>query len=215
MDVKRAKRRLGALAPAALVVAVPVAAIAVTNAAWSAWAMGALSVAAVWLGTWWALAGTARWIRVSAGVAAVLVSAASLYLGIAVLWPSLASSDGLVSNWAFWGYALFPWLPLVFGGTFATISGKQPGAAPAWPWWLAALIACGLAYPLVGWVTTAFQADDMAMLVLLFIPVYALGLWLGPVGVVAATTAVRRVSGAPAQTPPAAESAPSAEVTRT
>lgn len=179
-SVRHARRRIGLMAPAMFCIAVPVAALAVTNTAWSSWVMAVLSVAAVAGGTWWALEGAPGWMRASASAAAVLVSAATLYLGILVLWPAMTSADGLVSNWAIYGYLLLPWLPLLAGGAAATIAGRTADSGPAWPWWAAGLVACAAAYPLIGFVTNLVKADDMAMLIVIFIPAYALGLWLGP-----------------------------------
>jgi hypothetical protein len=214
MDHLLSRRRIGALAPAMLIVAVPMAALAVANATWSAWVAGLASAAAVGVGTWWALAGLRRVVRVPVALAGVLASAGFAYLGLFVLWPALRDSEGLVSNYAMWAFVLVPWVGLIAGSTVATIIGKGPGAKPAWPWWLAGVAACVLAYPLVAWATTAFQADDMAALVILFIPAYALALWLGQLVVVLVTGLANPGPGA-AVVPdaPADPAPPAAEVT--
>jgi hypothetical protein len=214
MDHLLSRRRIGVLAPAMLMVAVPAAALIVDNAAWSAWVVGLFSAAAVGVGTWWALAGLRPVVRVPVALAGVAVSAGFTYLGIFVLWPSLVDSQGLLSNYALAIFVIVPWVVLIAGSTVATIIGKGPGAKPAWPWWLAAIVASGLAYPLVAWSTTAFQADDMAALILFFIPAYALALWLGQLFVVLVTGLANPGPGTAAQPDaPDAPDASAAEVT--
>jgi hypothetical protein len=192
VDNAKAWRRIGLLAPATIMAAVPVAALVVTNWTWAAWMAAGLSAAVVTGGAWMALDGVASVRRAASATASVAVSAGAVYFLLTVVWGLAVSDQGLVSPFAGYAFVFGPWVVLLGGGTAARRAGRTKGAPPSIPWWLAALAACALAYPLVMWTTTVSDADDMAALVLFFIPAFALGLWTGPLATVALACSIAR-----------------------
>jgi hypothetical protein len=176
LDSAKAWRRIGLLAPATIMASVPVAALVVTNWGWAMALAVGLAVGTVAFGAWMTLDGVASIRRAAGAVASVTLSAGAIYLLFTVVWGLAVSDQGLVSPIASYAFVFGPWVVLLAGGTAARRIGRMKGAPPS---------ACALAYPLVMWATAVSNADDMAALVLLFIPAFALGLWTGPVATVA------------------------------
>ncbi len=199
LDKVRAWRVVGLFAPVSLAASVVLAAIAIVDWTWSPWAVGALAAATVASVGWLAFRGESTGIRSVVTFAGVAISGLAVYLVFFGLWPWLGSfNDGLIPAWTLYSFVGVPWLVLAVLGTRALRAGRYEGAPHGSLYWVLAIVACGLAYPLVGWVTAVAKADDMSALVLFFIPAMAMCLWSGPAVVMRVKGATTPVHAAPA-----------------
>jgi hypothetical protein len=212
MEHVTVRRRVGVLAPAFFVFTVPVCLLSIVNATWASVSALVLSTAAVAAGAWWAMPGVRSVRRGLAAGAAVLVAAALAWLALFVVWPAMIGVDGLVREWAIPAFVVVPLGVLVAGGATASIMGRAPGATLVWPWWLGALVAGLVAYPMSLWFARVMDVDALAAIVIFFIPAYALALWTGAAGAVFVAGLPKRAERSPAAL---VEASPSTEVTAT
>jgi hypothetical protein len=214
-DLKRAQRLVGVLAPVTIIALTPLALASVANAFGAQWVVLAVMVALVAGAGWVVTRGESVIARAGAAVACTFISAVALLVCYAVWTYGLGDGiNGLSVTTAWLVILVWPWLVLVVGGTIAARAGRYPGNARVTIWWILALGAAGLVYPVALWMAANGIGDDMSPIVTFILPPVAACLWAGPALLVGGLTLARGGKGAP----PAGASeqpAPPTEVTAT
>jgi hypothetical protein len=192
-ELKRAQRLVGVFAPVTVVVLSPVALMVVAYAQWAQWLVLAAMIVLV-AGAGWAVTRGARPLaRLGAAVACLLFSAVAFLL-FYTFWTNGFGDDGLslFSNVVAYAMMIAPWIVLVVGGTVAARAGRYPGNARVTIWWILALGASGLVYPIALWMASSGIGDDMSPIVAFITPPIAACLWAGPALLVGGLTLARR-----------------------
>jgi hypothetical protein len=180
-DLKRAQRLVGVLAPVTIVALTPVGLATVANATWAQWVVLAVMIALVAGAGWAVTRGESLMARVGAAVACLFISAAALLLYYAFWTYWLGDGTNELSATIAWAVILaWPWIVLVVGGTVAARAGRYPGNARVTIWWILALGAAGLVYPIALWMASSGIGDDMSPIVAFILPPVAACLWTGP-----------------------------------
>jgi hypothetical protein len=213
-DLPRAQRSVGVLAPVTVVALVPVALANVTNVLWMQWVALAVMVGLVAGAGWTVMRGERSIVRAGVAAGCLAISFVALLLAYAS-WTFGLGGDGasaaLEMTW--WAMIAVPWIVLVVGGTAAARAGRYPGNARVTIWWILALGASGLAFPIALWMASNGIGDDMSPIVIFIIPPVAASLWAGPATVVGGLTLARRRRAASGvDEPEAVATAPAAEV---
>jgi hypothetical protein len=220
-DLKRAQRLVGVFAPVTIIALTPLALASVANAFGAQWVVLAVMVALVAGAGWVVTRGEQAIARVGAAAACLFISAVALLLYYAVWTYGLGDGiSGLSVTTAWIVILVWPWIVLVVGGTVAARAGRYPGNARVTIWWIAALGAAGVVFPIALWMASNGIGDDMSPIVAFILPPVAACLWIGPAVLVGGLTLARRGRGAvvapDAAAPPAPEPpGPPAEVTAT
>jgi hypothetical protein len=220
-DLKRAQRLVGILAPVTLVALSAVALLVVAFAQWAQWVVLAVMVALVAGAGWVVARGENALVRVGAAAACTFFSGVALLLAYAAWAYGMGDgTGGLLTATGLYAMLGAPWIALVVGGTVAARAGRYPGNARVTIWWILALGASGLVFPVATWMASSGIGDDLSPIVAFMVPPIAACLWIGPALLVGGLTLARRRKAAEAPVdaaPPAdaASPAPPAEVTAT
>lgn len=171
--------RLAVLAPLVFAPAVIAAAILPSWYDGGAPLGAAVGVLAACAAAWYALESLAPAPRAALSIAGGALSAALAWLFFAVIWPASMTVDGTLPGPVLGAYVFAPLLILpIVCRLLAKASRPRPARLGAL--WAIAVAALILSYPLLAITTTIGKADDMAMLVIVWIPAIALCIWIGP-----------------------------------
>jgi hypothetical protein len=214
-DLKRAQRLVGVFAPVTLVALSPVALLVVAYNQWAQWLVLAVMVVLVAGAGWVVTRGESLLARGGAAAACLFFSGVALLLVYALWTYGMGDgTGGLVTATGLYAILGAPWIALVVGGTVAARAGRYPGNARVTIWWILALGAAGLVFPVATWMASSGIGDDMSPIVAFFVPPIAACLWIGPALLVGGLTLARRRKAAEAPAD-AAPPAPPAEVIAT
>jgi uncharacterized membrane protein len=197
-DLKRAQRLVGVFAPVTLVALSPVALLVVAYAQWAQWLVLAVMVALV-AGAGWVLArGENALVRVGAMAACLLFSGVALLLAYGAWTYGMGDgTGGLLTATGLYAMLGAPWIALIVGGTVAARAGRYPGNARVTIWWILALGASGLVYPVAVTMASNGIGDDMSPIVAFMVPPIAACLWVGPALLISGLTLARRGKAGP------------------
>ena len=184
--------RLALFVPISVIAAVPVAALAVSP-------YNVVSTGSVAIGT--AVAAAFGWIlspassppwRIARAVLAAALSVVMWWLLLLVIWPATITPDGVLPAWTVGVYVFGPLIGLPAASLLLRRNDRSGSASRLAVWWLVAVLAVGAAWPLVGLMSTGNPGQDMAGLIIYWIPVIALCIWAGPALMALGARLIRR-----------------------